>query len=293
MMCPFFRFHNGVEWSRWIELGGGILVLSLATSLFRPRAACLGLAALTLMLPTGTVRSFGQTPKISVDALTAPARPPLRDREIAPTAHQAAAYGTPQTTPAPPPPVAAPPPQTVPVYSAAPQVPVVVSPSPTPVMIQPGPTTVLIGQTPPPNIIFAGNAPSLAAPNLMMLAPQQPAVAMTTPSPQGVTTSATVQYLMAQPAAQPQQPQVTAIVLHHRGPICSAIGALGRSMARLGQPTVEMSSTPILTQAFAAPAPQPVQYAAPVAATAAPQVAEPPHPSPQSEPGHKWKLFRR
>lgn len=271
-------------------------MLSIASSSLRPMASCLAVALLVQFVPA---RSYGQTPKVSVDALTGPAAFPLLDREIRPTAHHVESYGTPQTaTPpsavAPPPPAAAPPPS--PAYSPAPQVPVVISPSPTPVMIQPGPTTVLIGQTPPPNIIFAGNAPAAAPPNLMMLAPQQqPAPVLTGPSPQGVTTSANVQYLMAQPAAPPQ-PQVSAIVLRHPGPICSALGALGRKLSRLGQPTLEMGQTPVLTQLVTVPAPQTARYAPPVEAAPPPPVVaapEPPRPSPQSEPGHKWRLFRR
>src|SRR6478736_4101567 len=117
-----------------------------------------GLALLWLIVPPATARSFGQAaaPRVSVDALSPPVPSPSVDRDVNAASHHTEAYGTPQAPPPAPPNTLAPPP-VAPVYSAAPQAPIVVSPSPTPVMIQPGPTTVLIGQTPPPNIIFAGS----------------------------------------------------------------------------------------------------------------------------------------
>jgi hypothetical protein len=259
-------------------------VRAITSLSFRPTAVFSGVALLSLIVPTTSARSFGQAiPQVSVDALS----PPPVDRDVNRSAHHAETYGTPQAVvpPLTPPDTPAPPPVT-PVYRAAPQAPIVVSPSPTPVMIQPAPTTVLIGQTPPPNIIYAGSPAPQTAPNLMMLSTPQP-------SPQGTTTSASVQYLMAQPVAPQPPPQVSTLVLRQRGPICSTLGAIGRSLAKLGQPTVELSPSPLVAQVLPVPAPQSAPAPALTAPSAQSVAAEPPRPSPQSEPSHRWKWFRR
>jgi len=275
-------------------------VRAITSLSFRPAAVTTGVALLSLIVPPLSSRSFGQAiPKVSVDALAPPLPSASVDRDVTRSAHHAEAYGTPQsvTPPAAPPPVVGATPTVAPVYAATPQVPVVVSPSPTPVMIQPGPTTVLIGQTPPPNIIFAGGPPPAQnALNLMMLSSPQSPPLVATPSPQGTTTSASVQCLMPQPLAQPQpqQPTVSAVVLRRPGPICSTLGAIGRSLAKLGQPTVELSPPPLTAQVISVPAPQHLQPAAPTAQAppSPPVAAEPPRPSPQSDPSHRWKWFR-
>jgi hypothetical protein len=256
----------------------------------RPTAVSWGVALLSLIVPPAAARSFGQqaNPKVSVDVLS----PSPVDRSVNRSAHVAETYGTPQAVVPPSAPPDTPAPPVTPVYRAAPQAPIVVSPSPTPVMIQPAPTTVLIGQTPPPNIIYAGSSAPQTAPNLMLLSPPQPSPLMAVPSPQGTTTSASVQYLVAQPIAPQPPPQVTTIVLRQRGPICSTLGAIGRSLAKLGQPTVELSpplqAAPMLSTSMQQPAP----VAAPVAPAPLSVVTEPPRPSPQSEPSHRWKWFR-
>jgi hypothetical protein len=168
-------------------------------------------------------------------------------------------------------------------------VPMVSSPAPAPVMVQPAPTTIMVAAPPPPNIVYTTAQPTAAAPNLMMAAPAQPAMAqpMMAAAPQPMMMAAQPM-VAAQPAAP--QAQVSGLMLNRPGPIRSAIGALGRRLARVGQPTIEITMVPqvmSMPQPVAAQAPQPVYYA-PVSEqpNVCPNCAR---PSPQSEGyRHHW-----
>ena len=192
-----------------------------------------------------------------------------------------------QAPPAQAPPAQAPPTLT-PVVSAPAQAPVVISAPSTPVVLQPQSPTIIVGPAPPPNIVFAAAPPSppnvllmtptsSAPPNLFLssppaqappaaappgpspqqaaapsAAPTAPSAAPTAPSAAPTNVLTLAQPLQAAPTlGQQQSPVGTAVVgllLENPSLIRQLLGALGRFLTRLGNPTLRMGGLPQTSQ---------------------------------------------
>lgn len=199
-------------------------------------------------------------------------------------------------------------PTMAPVYTAPALAPTVVSPPSAPVVVQPSAPTVVVGPTPAPNIIFAQSAP--AAPSVTMMAAPAPTPSVMMMAPQPVQAApmamAPVQALAPAPmmATQPQQSvvgtTVVGLLLSNPNLIDRILGAIGRLLARRGQPRMEMTQTPaMMAMPTAVPvSPQPMfpalqgVPAAPQQVYAVPEAhAYQPTPSPQHSHSGSW--FRR
>jgi hypothetical protein len=96
----------------------------------------------------------------------------------------------------------------------------------------------------------------------------------------------------AQPVAAGAPSVASGYILESPGLIRSILGAIGRRLARLGEPTLRMSSVQVQqlqTVAMPAAAPAPVAAAQPIAI---PTAEAPPLPTPQGTTHHKHFFHR-